>query len=297
MKCVISRRPLGLFALLAAVVAVASVLVAKRVSGAVDEALLGVGAAAMAFPGGLVDQPRTVLVNGVGVSIRTQVVSAPLAHVVRHYRGVCGATPPSFSAYEALVASLATRSGTGSDDAYVACVDFQEVDFTSLTGRFQRFAKSSDLSHLGALRFAYARRAHEHPNSRTFVFTMWVDGSFPLGAFLPTEHGDAPGTDPEGFPRLANTQRLLSAREIFAPGALFIYESTRSSPMQLLKRYRALFPKHGWSLIERAPGEAVEIDGVAILAAQRENRQATVLMRSAEHGATILILLMWEAQQ
>jgi hypothetical protein len=123
---------------------------------------------------------------------------------------------------------------------------------------------------------------------------MWAEGAFPLSGLLPGEHGDAVGEDPPDFPRLSHSRRLLSAREVAAPSAVFIYEAPRASPEEAIDSLRMLLPDRGWIVVERAPGARVAFDGVAILSARRGNKLVTAIAHRVQRGNVVLSVLTSE---
>ena len=278
-------------ALLAVGVALASAVVLRKVGAQVDEAMLGLGSRVMSFPGEPVAESRSVNVNGVTFSLRTQVVETPLSEALRHYRGACASSHSDTSSYATIFASLAVRTGESDSDGYVACVDVGADGLGTLAQRVVRFSESGDLAALGSLRYAYLRRAEERPARETFVLTMWADKTVNLRKLLPTGDRDASGRDPVGVPRPPDAQRILSAKELLEPSGVFVYLVRHTSTTDLERHYREQLPKLGWVVVERNPGESVEVDGVRMLSVEAEHRLVTLLFYPGESGRTVVTIL------
>lgn len=289
---VLARRVYRL-AILGTVALVFSGIVLRRVSAEVDAGLLDFGSRAMTFPGASPSETRLVRINGVGISMRSEVVHAGLTEVLAHYRGVC-AHDDEPRGYMSVLAALATRSVTTTADGYVACVDIGAASLDTLAGKLHRFSETWDLADLGRARYVYAQRAHDRPTSETFVLTMWSSHSLSLRDLLPADGDDALGSDPAGIPRLPNTQRLLSAKEDLEPSGVFVYRALHTSPSDLISVYRQWLRKHAWRIIERNPGESVQIDDIHLLSAERASRQITFVAHANDSGGTLLTLLTSE---
>jgi hypothetical protein len=288
-------QALSAWALLALIVAGACWSGLRAVHAQVDETLLGLGSRALSFPGAPGEEPRTIEVNGVRVSLRTQVLEAPLEDVLSYYEGVCGGTDAD-APKGRLLASLATRARRTSRDGYVACVELVSHDIPSLVRRASRFARSWNLADIGFPRYAYARRADDRHPGLTHVVTMWSDESLDLRRLLPRGQGDAPGEDPTGLERPARSQRLLSARELSDPSAVYVYRVKGSSAVELVDAQRRMLSGRGWRVIERHPGESIAIDGARLLSAEKHGRLATAIIHREQPESLFLTLLVsgWE---
>ena len=282
--------------LLSALAALACAILLRDARAQVDETMLGFGSQAMAFPGAPAEEARAVQINGIEVSLRTQVVNAPLSDVLDRYRSVCTSSTATASGYAAILSSLAVRSASNESEGYVACVDLGGPRIIKKTSRFARFAESWDLGDLGSLRYAYAKRAEDRPKHETFVLTMWADASLDLRALLSFGADDARGTDLAGVPRPQNAQRILSATEAGAPAGVFVYRVRRSSTSEIARQYRRLLSENGWSILERSEGESIMVDGVRLLSAERAHRMVSVLAHHGEDGRTVVTLLAWEIE-
>ncbi len=265
----------------------------SRVRAQAHEALLRFGASAMAFPGVTPSEPRALLLNGIAVSLRTQVVDASLTETIRHYQNLCAGGVPTDQWYHGLVSALATRSATSDNDGYVACVLIESWSFSALSARVAKFIETWDVADLGAPRYVYASRASDAPKERTFVLTMWTDGPMNLRNLLPVGRKDAPGTDPRGVPRPTESQRILSATEISEHAGVFSYLVHNRTPTDVERDYRLELTKRSWRVVERGEGEVLEIDGIRILSAELDQRLLTVIAHRSARGGTTVTLLDW----
>lgn len=269
---------LGLF--LVAAGALISALLVHSVQAEVAEVLRGMSAEIMRYPGAPQEDLRQLLLNGVRVSFRTQMVDAPLVEVLAHYEALCDG------------------SGARLNEAvgYVACVDMGDApqDLRSLAERFVRFSETGDLRQLGEIRYAHARRLASATGEKTFVFTMWADSDFDLHRMLPGATTDAAGHDFDGLPRPPGSQRVLSAWEAQQPSGVFVYRVASKSAAELESFYRRELSKNGWAVIERNPSESIEIDGIHMISAEQGNRLVTVLSHRGEASQTVLTILVSE---
>lgn len=276
-------------------VAVALVLLSiiglSRAGARLDEALLRMGERALAFPGAPAEQARIIELNGVSLTIRTQEVDAPIRAVVEYYRQRCATSERGDSSVVAAVRELSTASALRDGAGYVACVDIEAVDLESLVRSLDQFAHSWDLSHLGGTRYVYVRRSADHPTSSTFVFTMWVDGSFDLHELLPMADRDAVGADLAEFPRPPNAQRLIHVREQSKPSTVVAYLTRDAEPDEILKSYRSRLANRGWSFVEKAPHDSILVDGSRLLAVRKPGRLVSVIANRTDQGRAIVTLL------
>lgn len=268
-----------------------SIFFLNRVGARLDEALLGVGAHALAYPGAPPEETRLLELNGVSLSLRTQEVDAPIRHVIEHYRQRCVGSNRGGSPIVKAVQALSTGSALHEGVGYVACIDLNAADLESLARTLDRFARTWDLSTLGGARYVYARRSVERPATSTFLLSMWVDGRFDLRKLLPLAGLDAEGVDLADFPRPPNAQRLISVREASKPSTMVAYLVHGLAPSQALDGYRARLARRGWSLLEGAPGQTVLIDGSRLLAARKPGRWVSLVAHPADAGGAIVTLL------
>jgi hypothetical protein len=282
-------------------------LLLHRARAQVNEALLELGAQMMQFPG-TDEEAREIRINGVQVSLRTQIVDAPLPEVLRHYERACEERDAGLSEKLAELVSVRTKrssslgaispQGHRSDgNGYVACIDMGSVtqDLEALAGRFVRFAQTWDLQQMGGLRYAYARSDVAGSEQRTFVLTMWADAAFDLRRVLPLGGADAEGRDMLGLPRPRGAQRILSAWEADRPSGIYVYLARGRTIAELDSFYRQELPKNGWTIIERHPGESIRIDDIRMLSAEQGGNLVTVLSHAGEGGQTVVTLLASEA--
>jgi len=274
--------------------AVTCALLLREARAEFDGAMMGLGSRAMRFPGTSLSEVRTLQINGADVLFQTQVVDAPLAHVLRHYRSVCGTARRGFSDSGSLIASLATRSRITDRDGYVACVETGASDIETLAARLAKFSKTWDLADVGPLRYAYAMRAVDRSEDRTFLLTMWADASIDLRGFIPLGTADAMGTDPVELPRPPSSQRILSATEVSAPSGVYVYRVHAASAAEFARHYRRALLERGWAILERNPQESIEVDGVQALSADKGGRTLSVLVHADKSLATVVTLLVSE---
>ena len=277
-----------------ALVTMTSTLVFYEARAQLDGAMMEIGSRAMMFPGAEVAGARTVRINGIALSLRSTVVDAPLDTVLGHYRSVCAAPREVSGGYSSIIASLATRSRTTDRDGYVACVRPEASDLETLVARLRTFSNTWDLGDIGSVRYAYATRASERPEARTFLITVWTDSSVDLHDLLPLGKTDAKGTDPNDVPRPSNSQRVLSAPEVSASSSVYVYLANGTSAPELLRVYREALPRRGWRLLERSPGESLQIDGTRIVSAYKGGRTLSVLTHAGDSATAVVTLLVSE---
>jgi len=299
---------MGLFLATAAVAA--SLLVLRSVHADVTEALWGVGAQVMQYPGAPDEGVRRLQLNGLDLSFRTQTVDARFEEVLEHYQALCAsrdarldeqltallprhASAPSTPGVLRAIATQAARNESG---GYVACLDLGDgpQDLRTLADRFVRFANTGELRDLGEPRYIFARRVTERSEEKTLLLTVWADSGLHLHQMLPQGRADAAGRDPDGVPRPSGSQRILSADEAGKPSSIFVYRVVATSPVELEAFYRRKLPIHGWTIIERHPLESTEIDGIHILSAEKHHRSLTVLTYSDASSRSVLTILASE---
>jgi hypothetical protein len=283
-----------LFIVLAA--ALTCIFLLRGAHAQLDGVLLGLGSRVMAFPTSPVTESRTIRINGVEVELRTEIVDAPLSQVLAHYRDVCATPRSAPSGFGPLIASLATRSGSTDRDGYVVCVETGVGDFETLTERLVAFSDTRNLADLGPIRYAYASRTAKRPERQTFLLTMWADASINLRDLLPIDEGDARGTDPEAIPRPPGARRILSAAEASAPSGVYVYLTEAEGPAETISVYRRQLSARGWRIIERNPGESTQLNGMHFLSAEDDGRTLSVLTHAGDSPATIVTLLVSEAE-
>jgi hypothetical protein len=131
----------------------------------------------------------------------------------------------------------------GNGGTAVVCIDAmgRPRDVLSLAAAARRFVSSGELLELGRLRYAWVRRSEQG----SAFLTMWTEGSARLLEQFPRDH-DAPGSDFPEVPRVAGSQRFLSAR--LSDSALAIYAHRAGSPEALVPHYRGVLEQAGYRL-------------------------------------------------
>ncbi len=289
MKCADRTMPLlrlGLFFL--AFGALVSAVLLRSADADVAGFLSSGGAETMSYPGTPPDVARVLQLNGVQVSFRTQTVAASLEDVLGHYESLC------IGGGAGLLERLSMQSQRGEDGGHVACLDMGDAprNLRSLAGRFVRFSQTGDLTELGGLRYARARRVSGTSGDQTFVLTVWADSAFPVFRMLAVDGADAAGKDIEAVPRPRSSQRLLSAWEVGSPSGFVVYRVLHESAAALESFYRNQLSANGWTIIERHPSESFVIDGIRTISAERANRTVTVLAHSSDASATVVSILI-----
>jgi len=296
LRCVRLAPVFRVTALVSVAAALTCALLLREARAQLDGAMHGLGSTVMAFPEAPSIEVRTLRINGVEVNLRTEVVEASLPSVLHHYRGVCSSAGSGGGDYGSIVAALATRSGSTDRDGYIACVATRVGDLGTLVERLVRFAQTWNLAEVGPLRYAYASRSADRPEDQTFLLTMWADASLDLHDLLPIGQDDAKGADPEGVPRPPRARRILSATEDSAPSGVFVYLAEVAPAVELMRAYRSALLAAAWNILERSPGESLELSGVRILSAEKDGRTLSMLAHAGDSDATVVSLLVSEAE-
>jgi hypothetical protein len=264
-----------------------------RASELIDDA--GAGLFAVVAQGKLEDA-HSLLLNGLRLRMLTgssadppERVSAVLAQRCRTRSGELsvqlqerahGRLPPRITRALDPVLQLG-----GTDGGFVGCLDLgsQRVTPEDLLARMRRFARSADVSEIGALRFAWVRR---EAHATRFV-ALWSDQRLPLrDAFPPV--GDAPGSDVPSVPRPSASRRVLSAWREGAAPMLVAYESSRPVDRALLDYEVAL--QAGAYRIEHATARREhELEGTRWLLASRADRSVAVIASAHANGALLIV--------
>lgn len=275
---------------LAAVVALAT----RPVKAEPDGWLLDLGAQAMAFPGAHLEEPRSARLNGVELWFKTQAVEASLGDVLEHFRKVCIERPSSRSPFVQTLSALATRTAMNGDHGYVACLSLGVAGLSSLAARIKRFSRTGDLADLGGLRYAYARRASDDA-ATTLLFTVWSDGSLPLGSFIHRAGSDTAGEDLPGVPRPRWATRLLSFHERAAPSRVAVYRIRDESPADATRVYREQLLADHWVPFVGRPGQPIAVEHTLVIAAERDTTMLTAIAHSDGNSGVLMTLLLSEA--
>ena len=188
---------------------------------------------------------------------------------------------------------LEPRSGRGlgtarfqdsSGAGVIACVvaPAGSTGFTGLWQRIQAFAQSGDLSQIGHLRYAFARKTKGGTGAD--IVTIWNEGALNVSEMLFPE-GDAPGRDNLEIPRPPESARVFDAEVDSKPYAVRSYESKRSRA-ELVAFYQAKLAALGWS---RMPGQSDLAPELAEQTSVLTKRGAAVFLTidDAPAGATV----------
>lgn len=293
------RRPAWwrLAILLVAAVAVVATAYTRSVAAQLDRALAHVGESAVSMLDEREVGSRWLVINGMRMSLHTEVVDEPLAEALERRARDChpGERTPSIESI--LLSSLSVRTGVFEDDGYVACVELGERGrrLETFAEAAERFAANWDLAELGRLRYVYATRADEDPANRTFLFSVWSHGRLDLGRMVPRGREDAAGSDPPDVPRLPKSQRILSAYEAKEPSGVFTYRTDASSD-EVLDFFRVALRRSGWRLWLGGDGKPIALDEVHVLAAAKGRQQVTVLCPASSSDSGMLTVL-WSGER
>ncbi len=295
-----SADRLGLQAALAGLaVTVSGIVLAAVLTGTTPRAkadpwLLDLGARAMAFPGAHLEESRSARLNGVELSFRTQAVEASLRDVLAHFREVCVKGPSSRSPLVETLSALAIRTAIEEDHGYVACLSLDVAGLPSLAARVKRFARTGDLADLGGLRYAYAHRSGSDA-ATTLLFTVWSDGSLPLGSFMPRAGSDTTGEDLPGVPRPGGSTRLLSFHEHAGPSRIAVYRSPHETPADAAKIYREQLVDDHWIPLRSSPAQPIQLEQTFVVAAERDDAMLTAVAHADGNSGALIALLLSEA--
>jgi hypothetical protein len=293
-----------------AVSLLSTVIFLRAVRADVERLLWESGASLTEHPDADLGIRRRLELNGALISFGTQTVEASLASTLDHYQSLCesrdaqldealtnllgahSAAPQTHSRLRAVTTTTARNAEAG----YVACLDLgpQPRDLYALANGFARFAATGNLREAGVLRYVFARRISADSGPRTLVLTISAESDLNLRQMIPEGDSDAAGRDLAGVPRPLKSQRLLSAWEVDQPSGLALYRVSATAPAQLESFYRKELSQLGWHIIESNLGEAIEIDGIRMLSAERHGRVITVLSRPDEQGQVLLMILASE---
>jgi hypothetical protein len=142
------------------------------------------------------------------------------------------------------------RDDSEQEGVLICFVDERETGLDGMKELFERFAKTSDLSEFGEVRYVFAERRSD---GKTLVVTMWNQGPLNISRMFPAT-GDADGTDSRVLPRPPEGRRTLVAAAEGMPFALRTYESGKSvSDLQAF--YDRWIKTAGWRLAAKAERE------------------------------------------
>jgi hypothetical protein len=263
---------------------------ARSARAELGEAALGVGRGLAGFED-LTGESYRVRLNGEPVNVSTALVELSIPEVLARFERHCreknvakelGAleTALSVPAGEVLGESGAlTRSSER--EGFIAC--FARTDAESSLGeRLKRFGQTLDLSDVGLLRYAYAKRTE---GGRTHVIVAWTDRAFRLEALIAGTRGkDAPGSDLVGGARPIRSVRLLDASVEGAPYGTRIYDS-QSNVSDVLAGLDGEMTGRGWTA---SLGSEPGLEHAR--AYSRRGRDVLVFAYPSETGSTISML-------
>ena len=260
-------------------------------SAQLDELLLRVGDRMMVYDDARrQDERRALVFNGQELFMRSGTTEHDVDTVLTFYQQMCrqndGRTLEQLLAmpgFESLPDDAetgfleATRRHDAEDIGYVVCLDTGSEDAlepSEILERLEAFVESGDISDVGDMRYAFARRGRDY----THFMVFWTEGPFNVKDMFPAE-GDAPGRDVEGIPRPPQARRVLSSWERGVPYALTMYEGSRMDQLRLEAWYRARLPDMGWSILDPAPAvaKAANVDPDRFLVVENGNRLITLV--------------------
>ncbi len=281
---------LGLYLL--AVSAVLSTLALRSAYADLKESGLVLGRQMLKF-GDFSENAHRVRLNGEPVYVASTVSDDGVDAILNRFETACRERAGDLSEmFARLPESLRRGNGTSElkasalgiarqqtdSDGMVACLAQPSgQDVSTLIKRLHATIETGDLSHVGELRYVYARRLD---GRKTHVVAVWTEGPFRIFSIAPPA-GEPGGSDSSQVPRPDNAARLLSAEVDGAPHGVRIYVSPSSSD-QVLRNYDTTMPKQGWSLIplgdDRVPyGRAYSRDGVDVFIFAYEQDARTVV--------------------
>jgi hypothetical protein len=280
-------RVLGLAVVL---LLLALAITVKQAEAHLVEALRGFGAQLAGLDGmKLHSEPRRLVVNGLELGVVTASTSLSVKDALDRFEGVCQSVgkldlPATVKQQLERAAGSATLRPNGilreeaESEGFLACLDLgARTDGEGILSRLGEFGRTKQLSSLGQLRFALARRRDD----RTSLLMFWTEGDAQISNLFPKTR-DALGRDLDDVPRPADSQRLLSALEQGKPFGLVLYRIVGKSQNEVVRSYRALLTEQGWQLAQESPG--------GVLVARKGDR--TVLVRAAANRADKVIVTL-----
>jgi hypothetical protein len=209
------------------------------------------------------DEPHRISLNGETIwmssSSTTQDVKTVLDRFEVHCLANQGASLDLWRQLEAKLPptkSIPTQTNPltsmrteGKGEGTVMCLT--KTDFQNKNG-FRAgldFVKTSDLGHLGALRYVYVSRAQD--GKATNVLFAWTEGHFKLNSLYPQADGeDVPGSDSELAPRPAGKSlRILSAKLDHTPYGVRVYQSEIGTVHEVFAHYDGVMKQRGFGRI------------------------------------------------
>ena len=238
-----------------------------------SESLMNLGVDMLRYEGAEHQQePRTLVLNGQPIQIATGYATHTVEQVLDVYESRCRDHDGELTEQLDEALSRTTHLGFSSrlldatlrandeEHGYVACIDSgtERIELPTWIERIESFTRTLDLSDIGGMRYVFAQRYEaEGEEDVTHFITVWVEGSFDLGAMFPAE-GDAPGIDLEDVPRPVRSRRLFSTLEIGHDKVLVMYE-TDEPKSRVVAFYKREMPKLDWLHIELTDEDAARI--------------------------------------
>lgn len=279
-------------AVLAMIALVVAAVGARRAYGKVSEAALSVGRQLSGLED-LTGRSYGVLLNGQKVRVASSLSEASIDDVLGRFEQHCKdgsvvgdelgvmakALAESGSPADPSAETSVLRRQAG-DDGIVACLVRSDGQ-RSLTERLSRFAETLNLSDVGLLRYAYAKKTK---GGKTHVIVAWTVGPFDVGALTAGGDQDAPGADIREAARPKGGVRLLSAGVEGAPYGTWVYDTkaTRAEVLADLDRDMATL---GWKPIVGVAEELKTGRGYS-----RPGRDVLVFT-SEQEGSTIVSMI------
>ncbi len=273
-------RAAGLVAILAAASALVGAIGARRAQAemlAMGRDLLSIPERpAAAAPAG-----EAVVMNGAELGVRRGRTPGSVDEVLAAAVASCaGRSPGSIDAGDAprdpaLPAPGAVFRGGDGERGFVACVDPSLDPERGLLDRVRAgdVAATPDLTL--PLAFLYAERRGEATHFVGFRSDRPVD----LAALFP-EGADAPGRDPDGFPRAPGSRRALGMRAVGQPYDAIVYLDPVGRLDELVAHYEAALPRAGWTIA--APWQVDEGPGPRQASAMVERAGTLALVQVAQ---------------
>jgi hypothetical protein len=256
----------------------------RSAKASVMERLLGIGQRMAPFldDARSTEGPRELHINGVKLWAAAGHTTQPSSLVRRFYadryagRGSAMDTITEELKKQKIVPPAATGLTQASfgDDNQGGLAALDAGDGIDLRGLARRLAHVDDgkMGVVGALRYVYWERTGD---GGTRFLTVWTDDKLDLMRLLPAADGDAPGRDVPNVPRYPGTQRILSADERGAFGAMAVYRGG-GSPDLALAFYTARLRTLGWQLDPRFSDVASRQGGRTLRALSKEGHEVLI---------------------
>jgi hypothetical protein len=186
--------------------------------------------------GDLTGHSNRLLLNGEPINLASAMTDQSVKHVLDRFQAACERGDIGLAQdFEKLPAALKKKTlaqvgenkvgimrQENASEGMVAClVRGNGPVQVPVVKRLAAFAKTGDLSSVGYLRYAYARRT---PAGHTHVITSWTDDSFHLFNLSPMDGSEPPGSDVPNAGRPQGAKRLLSAGIEGTPHSVRVYD-------------------------------------------------------------------------